>query len=435
MDSSQILNKIELYLQNILDQGLQNERFHLPVNPESIEDDEVKSFCLKLSLIFEMIDESCRFSEQLSKGNLQVSASRRNIFTMPLKGLQASLAHLTWQVNQVAQGDLNQQVSFLGEFSESFNHMIESLREKQVLEERMKVIADVLGEGLLFVDNEGNVLFANPGALTLLKYQFEEIDSLNIVKLFNISTPGKNLLQSSISEGLDYNENDGVLIQKSGKEIPVMISARPVFKNRILDGSVITFRDITEQKKYLESLETINKLLEKQAMTDGLTGIFNRMKFDDILAKEIQRAKRNKFPLSLIMCDIDHFKQINDQFGHSAGDKVLKSLARLIKTNIRSIDFFARWGGEEFAILSPGSDSEGTLQLAEKIRNKIELFKFPKPEHLTLSFGISTFKTGDSAAKLLKRADEAMYRAKENGRNQVQVYSSAPQTTRPLRSM
>ncbi len=428
MDSSQIIKIVDSYLQSVLKQGLQNEGFRFPLDPESIEDGDLKSFCFRLSLIFDMIDESCRFSEELARGNLQVSASRKNFFTMPLKGLQASLAHLTWQVNQVAEGDLNQQVSFLGEFSDSFNNMIESLREKQVLEERIKVITDVLGEGLLFVDNDGIVLFANPGALTLLEYQFEEIDCLNAVKFFHISTSGENLLQGSISKGLEYNENDGVLIQKSGKEVPVMISARPVFKNEILDGTVITFRDISEQKKYL-------LLLEKQAMTDVLTGIFNRMKFDEILSSEIQRSKRNKVPLSMILCDIDHFKQVNDKYGHPAGDKILKRLTKLVSANIRNVDFFARWGGEEFVILSPGTDSEGAAQLAEKIRQKVEHHNFKNPEHITLSFGITSFKTGDIAMKLINRADEAMYRAKENGRNQVQVYSSAPQTTRPFRSI
>lgn len=168
--------------------------------------------------------------------------------------------------------------------------MIESLKEKQVLEERMKVITDVLGEGLLFFDNDGKVLFANPGALTLMEYQFEEIESLNAINFFHISTSGENLFQGSISKGLDYNENDGV--QKSGKEVL----------------------------------------------------------------------------LSLILCDIDHFKQVNDQSGHPACDKILKRLAKLVSANIRSIDFFARWGGEEFVILSPGTDSKGAALLVDKTR-------------------------------------------------------------------
>ncbi len=421
MKTHPVLISLNTYLQTVLQHGIQNEGFHFPGDPDSIEDEELKTFCRSLSLVFEMINESCQFSEQLALGNLKTTASRNNIFTMPLKGLQASLAHLTWQVNQVAEGDLNQQVYFLGEFSKSFNNMIESLREKQVLEQRLKVITDVLGEGLFLVDTAGKILFVNPEALKLLGYSFEEIEGSLIRKLLSPSSNRDNSFQDSITKGQNYNVDDGALICKAGQKIPVMISSRPVFKNKTLDGTVITFRDITEQKKYLQSLETINKLLEKQAMTDALTGIYNRMKFDEILALEIQRAERNNFPLSLIVCDIDHFKLVNDNYGHSAGDKVLKRLVKLISANIRRIDFFARWGGEEFVILSPGTNSIGTQQLAEKIRSKTENHNFIKPEKITLSFGVTSFKPGDNAAKLINRADKAMYKAKENGRNQIRV--------------
>jgi diguanylate cyclase (GGDEF)-like protein/PAS domain S-box-containing protein len=421
VESQILIDQLDKYLQKIIERGIPDEGFHYPLDPESIESEKPKQLSRKFQVLFEMMNEACEYSEQLAKGNLKVTASRNNVFTMPMKGLQASLAHLIWQVNQVAEGDLNQQVSFLGEFSASFNHMIESLREKQALEERLKVITDVLGEGLLFVDTRGTVLFANPEALSLLKITPDEIKGETVTNIFFRFSTEKNFLLNCITKGLNYDENNGVLINRSGEEIPVMISGRPVYKNKNLDGTVITFRDITEQKKYLQSLETINKLLEKQAKTDALTGIFNRMKFDEILAKEIQRSKRNRVPLSLIICDIDHFKIINDQYGHQAGDKVLKRLTRLISTNIRSIDFFARWGGEEFVILSPGTDINGAEILAEKIRKKVESHIFSDPEHLTLSFGVASYRTGDNAAKLINRADEAMYEAKENGRNRVQV--------------
>jgi len=421
MKSQQALKKLNTYFQDIIEQGFHNNETGFPVDPDSLEAKELKTTFQHLSLLFEMMNEASSFSEQLAKGNLQTTASRNNIFTMPMKGLQASLAHLTWQADRVAEGDLNQQVYFLGAFSDSFNRMIESLQEKQVLEQRLKVITDVLGDGVLFIDKEGHLLFANPEALKLLEYSVSEINEKDISSLFQAPASGENLFKDSILKGKNYDEENGVITAKSGKEIPVMLSSRPVYKKKSLDGSVITIRDITEQRKYLLSLETINKLLEKQAMTDALTGIHNRMKFDRILAGEIQRTRRNKYPLSLIMCDIDHFKQINDQYGHPAGDAVLKRLTKLIKQNIRNIDFFARWGGEEFVILSPGTDSNGSEQLAEKIRLKIESFNFTEPEHLTLSFGISSFKTGDNAVKLLNRADEAMYKAKANGRNQVQV--------------
>ncbi len=263
--------------------------------------------------------------------------------------------------------------------------------------------------------------------MKLLGYTFNEIEGALIHNgIFKqlpdgtIFQPGENPLWNAIQIGNDYNESNGVFTCKSGFMIPVMISSRPVYKNDTLDGAVITFRDITEQKKNLESLETINRLLEKQALTDALTGIHNRMKFDKILTSEIQRAQRNNSVLSLIIFDIDHFKQVNDTYGHSAGDNVLIRLTRLITSNIRVIDFFARWGGEEFVVLSPGTDLDGAIQLAEKLRGKVEGYNFKEPGKITLSFGVTTFHDGDTDTVLINRADDALYRAKESGRNQVQ---------------
>ncbi len=427
MDSHLILEKIDSCLKDAKKHGLQKKGLTFPIDPALVEDDELRDICSRLASFFDMLNEAFHYSEQLAQGNLQVNASRANIFTMSLKGLHASLTHLTWQVNQVAKGDLNQQVYFLGEFSNSFNDMIDSLREKQILEQKLKIITDVLGEGLFLVDSDGKIIFSNPEALKLLGYTFNEIEGALIhIGIFKqlpdgtIFQPGENPLCNAIQIGNDYNESNGVFTCKSGFMIPVMVSSRPVYKNDTLDGAVITFRDITEQKKNLETLETINRLLEKQALTDALTGIHNRMKFDKILTSEIQRAQRNNSILSLIIFDIDHFKQVNDTYGHSAGDNVLIRLTRLITCNIRVIDFFARWGGEEFVVLSPGTGLDGVIQLAEKLRGKVEGYNFKEPGKITLSFGVTTFHDGDTDTVLINRADNALYRAKESGRNQVQ---------------
>lgn len=112
--------------------------------------------------------------------------------------------------------------------------------------------------------------------------------------------------------------------------------------------------------------------------------------------------------------------RVKGTFCHSVGDKVLKSLAKLVEANIRETDIFARWGGEEFVILAPGISLTETLELADKLRSKVEEFDFNKPQKVTLSFGVTALKKSDSSTMLLNRADEALYRAKENGRNQVQ---------------
>lgn len=137
MNSGQILNEINKYFKEILQRGLGKKGLIFPIDLNIVEDDNLKDICSRLAVIFEMVNESYQFSEQLSRGALNSQISRKNIFGMPLKGLQASLAHLTWQVNQVAEGDLNQQVHFLGSFSDSFNRMISSLKEKKILEQQI----------------------------------------------------------------------------------------------------------------------------------------------------------------------------------------------------------------------------------------------------------------------------------------------------------
>jgi len=121
------------------------------------------------------------------------------------------------------------------------------------------------------------------------------------------------------------------------------------------------------------------------------------------------------------MIDIDHFKQVNDSFGHMAGDVVLVELAELFKTSIRSADIVGRWGGEEFMVILPDTDENGAVELAEKIRRKVSENRFPKQDGITISLGVSVFNDDTSVDTIIYRADQALYLAKNKGRNQVQV--------------
>ena len=156
------------------------------------------------------------------------------------------------------------------------------------------------------------------------------------------------------------------------------------------------------------------------AVYDLLTGIFNRRQFNTFFEHFLAQKRRYGEPLSLIFCDIDHFKKINDTFGHDVGDKVLKELARVIKTNIRQSDIFARWGGEEFVILLPQTSLSDAVKLAKKLRQIIEAHTFPLPQKVTCSFGVIEVKE-ENIQKALKRVDELLYRAKEGGRNRVEA--------------
>ena len=166
--------------------------------------------------------------------------------------------------------------------------------------------------------------------------------------------------------------------------------------------------------------EQAEAALERLSVTDHLTQIFNRLKFENVLEIEIQRARRHSRTFSLIMFDVDHFKKINDSFGHEAGDNVLRKLARIVSVHIRTIDVFARWGGEEFVILVLETHVEDSKSFAEKLRRDIESTSFYSGS-LTCSFGVTEYCKTDDASTIIKRADEALYEAKSNGRNLVCV--------------
>jgi diguanylate cyclase len=186
-------------------------------------------------------------------------------------------------------------------------------------------------------------------------------------------------------------------------------------------------KQIRELNKRLQSMEDESVLLRESAvksrelaLKDALTGIWNRQALDEDLEKEFVRWQRYQKPLSLVVWDIDFFKRVNDTYGHAAGDKVLKTVARLFKQETRDADFIARFGGEEFVGIFPETRLEETLSLANKMREKIQNSKFHyehKPVPITVSAGLATFKPNDTVEDVFKRADAALYRAKEGGRN------------------
>ncbi len=156
------------------------------------------------------------------------------------------------------------------------------------------------------------------------------------------------------------------------------------------------------------------------ASIDSLTKIYNRSKYGEIVEREIERTKRFNLSLSIIIFDIDAFKRINDTYGHLNGDEVLKRLVALVQEEIRKIDILIRWGGDEFICILPGTKLEGAARLAERIRLSVKNYEFTNMGKVTLSMGISQVTKGDTEDSLLKRADEALYKAKMNGGNQVE---------------
>lgn len=174
---------------------------------------------------------------------------------------------------------------------------------------------------------------------------------------------------------------------------------------------------------YNHQLRLFNRKLKSLAETDPLTGIYNRKRLDEVLASETERFLRYKQTFSVIMIDIDKFKNVNDRYGHHVGDEVLIQIVATLSIRVRITDTLGRWGGEEFMLICPKIGTEATMQLAEGLCRAIEEQIFATVGYQTASFGIATCQQGDNTNDVVKRADDALYMAKQRGRNQVVVSS------------
>ncbi len=183
----------------------------------------------------------------------------------------------------------------------------------------------------------------------------------------------------------------------------------------------------------IEMAITIAGLFEEvkaQAVTDGLTGLYNRRYFEEYLKKEVTRALRQQQAFSIVGLDLDHLKQINDKYGHAYGDLAIKTVANVLKKNARSIDTAARMGGEEFNVILPGVDSKGAMIAAERIRKALESEQLDTIGHVTASIGVATFlEHSDNIEDILELTDQAMYQSKRNGRNQVTLAKPINETS------
>ena len=223
-------------------------------------------------------------------------------------------------------------------------------------------------------------------------------------------------------------------MRKDGRKYVVDSTIIPILD---VDGDIVEYiairHDVTEFEETKDQLSTLNMAmknridelynmatsLEEEASIDSLTGAYNRSKFEKLFDKELEKAQVSGNILSVVMLDIDHFKSINDNYGHHIGDEVLKGLVELITNNLKRADIFARWGGEEFVILLPRTDLQSAVKLAESLRIKIEYETFATVGNITASFGVGEYKDKESKKDIFSRVDRLLYQAKDAGRNMV----------------
>jgi polar amino acid transport system substrate-binding protein len=174
-------------------------------------------------------------------------------------------------------------------------------------------------------------------------------------------------------------------------------------------------------RKLIAQQQILHAEISRIAAEDSLTGLYNRRKINELIQHEIERSERYQKGFSVIIMDIDYFKRVNDRHGHLAGDELLKMLAQILLDTIRHTDEVGRWGGEEFVVLCPETNNEGASSLADKIRQKIEHSTFNAYGKQTASFGIACYQEGDTIDNIISHADEALYMAKNAGRNRVEI--------------
>jgi len=231
-------------------------------------------------------------------------------------------------------------------------------------------------------------------------------------------------------QSLKYNEKFNIeyqLRKKDGSSIWCELSGRALdneYPADLYKGVLWTVSDISARKtlenkvqERTKEIEAKNISLKELSIKDHLTGLYNRSKLDEVLEYNIKYYKRYKNSFGLILIDIDHFKSVNDTYGHQAGDIILKEFSNIILTCSRETDVVGRWGGEEFLIIVDNITQNNIVELSKKIRNKIENHKFSILKKMTASLGCTIFKENDNANEIIFRVDEALYKSKNNGRN------------------
>lgn len=294
--------------------------------------------------------------------------------------------------------------------------------ELEVSTSRFRSVVNAAYDAIVTVDQEQNITLFNRAAENLFGYEASEVLGQPLLQLipekFRPDHPDRihQFARSPVSSRQMDERNRVYGRHRDGSMLPVEIAISKINVGGLLEFTAV-IRDITDRVRLMD-------LLQKQAATDELTGLPNRREFLDV----VENVVRSDEQLSVLMLDVDYFKKVNDTYGHDAGDEVLRVLAKVGIASSRSMDVFARWGGEEFVAALPGADQELAVATAEKLRATFEKREFKhdwrtgQPIPFTVSIGVATRVPGEhDLDAMMKRADEALYKAKGSGRNRVEA--------------
>jgi diguanylate cyclase (GGDEF)-like protein len=338
------------------------------------------------------------------------------------RAIVRTLRRLVEATRAISRGDLKQRVQVQGrdEFAllgRTFNEMAAQLQTRlDELERQRGRLRDVIARF-------GEALGATHDADQLMRLIVEAaVEATSAKGGVIVSSSGKLVQAGTPGEGQD--------------KIEVPLSA-----GEVTFGSLLLFGDDFEDEDRMTAVSLashavvaldnarLHRIVERQALVDGLTGLANRRQCEETLASELARLERFGGPLALVVADLDWFKDVNDRYGHPSGDAVLHEFAQLLNETVRDVDLAGRWGGEEFLLILPGTDLAGGAQVAERVRlalaGRIVLSADGSPIPVTASFGVAATPPASTAAELFSAADAALYEAKRNGKNRVEVAPEA----------
>ena len=287
-------------------------------------------------------------------------------------------------------------------------------------------ILDNFSEGVYFLDPDRVITYWNKGAEKITGYSSAEAVGKSCADnlLVHVDEQGRPLclegcpMAATMDDGLERSA-EVFLHHKEGHRVAVKVTSMPLFNEKgDVMGAVEIFSDNSGKVAALEQIRE----LQKATLTDGLTGIGNRVYCEMTLENRLSEFRRYGWRFGVLFLDIDHFKDINDQYGHSAGDRVLRMVARTLSSSIRNFDFLGRWGGEEFLAVLAQVDEDLLRRVAERTRVLVER-SFSRHQGRvispTVSIGGTIVRQGDTIEDIVARADGLMYQSKENGRNRV----------------
>ena len=381
---------------------------------------------------YKKLTESILASERLRHAIIAVSLILSFVlimfwFTRDIQRLTRNITDssqkiLNMQPRDIPRGD--QLIILENQFNDFAKEIVEA-RERlkrqaeELLREKTVYLDNIMHSSTLAIaaaDLDFRIKYYNTMAEKFFGYTAKEVIGRTVREMYAEEKAEYSRFEKAIETVLKEGEYKYVIEQKGEGRTRIIgsrVSGIMDNENKLI-GFMLISEDITERRRMEEELKRLSEI-------DSLTNIYNRRKFYALLSDEIERSARYERPLSFMMLDIDYFKRVNDAYGHDMGDNVLVLMADIVNQLIRKTDIFARLGGEEFAIIVPETEIEGSKALAEKIRKGIEDYNFNGAGKITLSIGVTEFKRNDTVDSFLKRADDALYICKDRGRNRVEV--------------